>query len=188
MGMINFMLIYTAFMPASALGGWFGSSCNLEEFAQSPKVQRNDPTTSFSIRVPESWSVETKQDGHYGELLAKSDDGCEITIFASSRPLSTAERSETPRRLLDAMLNSSLDHLRSEGHEVVDVGKYREFKQGWPAFVIVSMPSSGEQMALSYGSVIEDRNLSVLALAEQEQHSEDLAEIVRSVVDSLEVH
>ena len=173
--------------PTIAHSGWFGPDCDISKFNESAKVRYVDRNSSFSITVPKSWSVTKKNEDDYSEMLIKADGSCKITLLMSSRPLESNERDVTPIRLIDSMLQSSLNHLRSQGHKIVKYGKQKEFKQGWPSFVVVSAESGGKRVATSYGTVVENRNFSILALTRNEQHSEGLADILRNVIDSVEV-
>lgn len=171
--------------PVATQAGWFGPDCDISEFNESKKIRHVDQNSSFSITTPSSWSVKKKREGGYSEMLIKSGGSCKITILISSRFLENNERGVTTIRLIDSMLQSSLDHLRSQGHKIVNYGKYKEFKSGWPSFVIVSGESGGKRVATSYGTVVENRNFSILALTRNEQSSDGLADILRNVIDSV---
>ena len=171
----------------AAHAGWFGPDCDISEFDKSEKVRQVDENASFSITVPKSWSVRKKKEDGYSEMLVKASGSCKITILISSRPLENNEKAVTVIRLIDSMLQSSLDHLRSQGHKIVNYGKYKEFKPGWPSFTIVSDESDGKRIATSIGTVIENRNYAINLLTRNEQHSEGLADILQNVIDSFEV-
>lgn len=166
---------------------WFGPDCDLSEFNDSVKVRQTDQNSSFAITLPKSWAVKKKKEDAYSEMLIKSDGSCKITILITSRPLDKWEREITTISLIEKMLQSSLDHLRSQGGQIVDYGKYKEFKSGWPSFVIVSGESGGKNVLTSYGAVVENRNFSIIALTSNKQHSEDLAGILRNIIESLEI-
>lgn len=174
-------------LPVATLAGWFGPDCDISEFSESKKVRHIDQSSSFSISTPTSWSVKKKRDGGYSEMLIKSGGSCKITILIGCRILEDDEKGVTTTRLVDSMLQASLDHLRSQGHTIQNFGKYREFKPGWPSFVIVSSESDGTRVAASYGTVVENRSFSILALTADEQHSEDLAEMLRNVIYSVDI-
>lgn len=173
--------------PVAAQAGWFGPDCDISEFNESKKIRHVDQNSSFSITTPSSWSIKNKKEGEYSEMFIKSGGSCKITILISSRFLEQNEKGVTTIQLIDSMLKSSLNHLRSQGHKIVNFGKYKEFKPGWPSFVIVSGESGGERVATSYGTVVENRNLAILALTRNEQNSEGLADMLRNVIDSVEV-
>ncbi len=185
---IGYILIWVLlYYTGVAQAGWFGPNCDISEFNDSVKVRQTDQNSSFSITVPKSWSVKRKNEDTYSEMLIKSDGSCKITILITSRPLGGREREMTSISLIDNMMQSSLNHLRTQGHQIVDYGKYKEFKPGWPSFVIVSGETGGEGVSTSYGTVVENRNVAVIALTRNKQHSEDLASILRSVIESLEI-
>lgn len=167
--------------------GWLGPDCDISEFNTSLKVRQIDKNSSFAITIPKSWSVKKKKENSYSEMLIKSGGSCKITILITSRPLEKREREIAPARLIDKMLQSSLDHLRSQDYQIVDYGKYKEFKSGWPSFVIVSGESGAKRVSTSYGTVVENRNFSIIALTRNKQHSEDLTGILRNVIESLEI-
>ncbi|VAW97192.1 hypothetical protein MNBD_GAMMA23-1300 [hydrothermal vent metagenome] len=175
------------FWLGDAQAGWFDPDCDMSEFNGSKKLRHVDQYSSFSITTPTSWSVKKKKEGGYSEMILKSEGACKITILISSRPLEQNEISVTTIQLIDSMLKSSLDHLRSQGHKIMNYGKYKEFKPGWPSFVIVSGGSGGNRISTSYGTVVKNRNFSILALTRNNQHSEDLANILRNVIDSVEI-
>ena len=170
-----------------AQAGWFGPDCDISKFNNSVKVRQTDPNSSFAITVPKSWSVKKKKEDAYSEMLIKSDGSCKITILISSRPLEKLEKEITAISLIDKMLQSSLGHFRAQGHQIVNYGKYKEFKPGWPSFVIVSGGSGGKRVSTSYGTVVENRNFAIIALTRNKQHREDLADILRNVIESLEI-
>jgi len=173
--------------PVATQAGWFGPDCDISEFNKSKKIRHVDQNSSFSITTPTSWSAKKKREGGYSEIIIKSGGSCKITILISSRVLENNEKGVTTNRLIDSMLQTSLDHLRSHGHKIVNYGKYKEFKPGWPSFVIVSGEPGGKRVATSYGAVVENRNFSILALTRNEQHSEGLADILRNVIDSVDI-
>lgn len=180
---LSALLFYTSVAQA----GWFGPGCDISEFNNSVKIRQIDPNSSFAITVPKSWSVKKKQEDTYSEMLIKSYGSCKITILISSRPLDARERKITAVSLITKMLRSSLSNLRSQGHQIVNYGKYKEFRPEWPSFVIVSGESGGKIVSTSYGTVVENRNFAIVALTRNKQHSEDLADILRNVIESLEI-
>jgi hypothetical protein len=182
-------IVVTVFLLCSfaAQAGWFGPDCDISEYNESIKAKHVDQNSSFSITVPKSWSVKKKTEGGYSEILVKSSGSCKITILITSRLLGQKEKTVTTIRLIDFMLQSSLDHLRSQGHIIMDYGKYKEFKSGSPSFVIVSGEPGGEKVTMSYGTVDENRNFSILAVTRNEQHSEGLSDILRNTIDSIEI-
>ena len=171
----------------AAHAGWFGPDCDTSEFNKSEKVRQVDENASFSITVPKSWSVRKKKEDGYSEMFIKASGSCKITILISSRPLENNEKAVTVMRLIDSMLQSSLDHLRSQGHKIMNYGMYKEFKPGWPSFAIISDESDEKRIGLSIGTVIENRNYAINLLTRNEQHSEGLAAILQNVIESFEV-
>jgi hypothetical protein len=171
--------------PSVTQAGWFGPDCDISEFNEIEKIRHIDQNSSFSITTPISWSVKKKREGGYSEMIIKADGSCKITILISSRFLENNERRVTTIKLIDVMLQSSIDHLRSQGHKTVKYGKYKEFKSGWPSFVIVSGDSGGKRVTTSYGTIVEDRNFSILVLTRNDQNSEGLSDILRNVIDSV---
>jgi len=57
---------------------------------------------------------------------------------------------------------------------------------GWPAFVIVSVEPNKKEGLVSYGSVIENRNLSINAFIPL-QNGTEVMDILRNVINSLEI-
>ena len=165
---------------------WFWSDCTVPEFNDSAKIRQVDPNSFFAITVPKSWKVKKKKEGNFSELFIKSGRPCKITIIITSRPLGKQEREMTTISLIDGMMQMSLDHIPSQGHKVLKYGKYRPFKNGWPAFVIVSVGPNKKESLLSYGSVIENRNLSINAFLPLKNEIE-VADILRNVINSLEI-
>ena len=186
---IGYCAIFSVLFPHSipAQAGLFGPDCDLSEFNKSKIIRYVDQNSVFSIAVPTSWKVKKKKDGGYSELLIKSKGSCKIMILISTRLLNKKEKSVSTLRLIDSMLKFSLEHLRNLDHQILGYGKYKEFKKGWPAFVISSIQPGGEKSTTSYGSVIENRNLSIVLVAYNKQHSDGLAEILRRVIDSIEI-
>ena len=111
-------------LPVATQAGWFGPDCDISEFNEREKIRHVDHNSSFSITTPTSWSVKKKREGGYSEILIKSSGSCKITILISSRVLGKNERGISTVRLIDSMLQSSLEHLRSQGHKIVNYGKY----------------------------------------------------------------
>lgn len=175
------------FFTSVAQAGWFGPDCDISKFKSSLKIRQIDPNSSFAITVPKSWSIKKKNEDAYSEMLIKSDGACKITMLITSRPLGSQEREIPAISLIDKMLKSSLNNLRSQGHQIINYGKYKEFKPGYPSFVIVSGESGGKRVSTSYGTVVENRSLAIVSLTRNKQHSEGLADILRNVIESLEI-
>lgn len=179
-----FLLLTCGALLLSA--GCTKQSC--DAFVGAETRREKDLDSSFSIAVPVGWTVKASKDEQTSELLVKAAGSCKVTMLITSRELSSVERSQTSLQLIDAMLNSSLEHLRSSGKKVGDYGKYRSFKENFPSFVIVSEDSDGKRRYGSYGAVSESRNLSIIVSARATENSQALADLLRSLVDSIELY
>lgn len=161
------------------------SPASCDSFSDDSKVVRTSTDSSFRISVPNSWSVENSRNGEAVEMLVKASGSCKIRILLASRLLDTSERAHSGDALMSAMLSSSIEHLKSQGHTIENYGKYKPFKLGAPTFVIVSQQPDKQRIALSYASVSDSRNLSIVVLSRDSQKSEAVGELLREIVDSV---
>ena len=186
---IIFYVILSILLPysMSAQAGLFGPDCDMPDYNQSKKNRHIDQNSAFSVTALANWVVKKKRKGSYSEILLKTKGACKVFILITSRLLERKEKKIAPDQLLAAMLQSSLYNLRSKGQKIISYGKYIEFKAGWPSFVIAAVGSGGKKAVASHGTVVANRNLSVLVVTRNKQHNQSLANILRSTVNSIEI-
>ena len=179
----RFALMWSLSISALVLSaGCSQKSC--DDFENKAKSVRLSAEGSFKVSVPTAWSVETSRNDQADEMLVKASGSCRIRLLLSSRPLDSSELRMRKAALLDAMLRSSIEHLRANEHQISDYGKYSGIQSDAPAFVIVSTQND-KRVVLSYGAVSDTRNLSIVVLARDAQKSEAVAALVKEIVNSV---
>ena len=106
----------------------------------------------------------------------------------TSRRLSPAERQVGSATLLSNMLRGSENTLRSNGHEIIEMGKSDAFGPETPGYVIVSGGNREEFATLSFAGVTRNRNISVIVQSSSSDDREAISNITRDFVENIQVY
>lgn len=161
--------------------------CSHENYDELEKITYTDNNESFSVEVPKSWRIIEENDGDYSLVEIKSIGKYDIGLIITTRKLKEDERELELLDLIDMMLNSSIDHLKSQGSKIIDVGKAKQFKEGNPAFVIVATTKTGKKVVAQWGTVVNERNYSITIMTTDKEASKELSETTEKIINSINI-
>ncbi len=152
------------------------------------KTTVTDKNNVFSIKVPKGWRWKSEAEGSFSRVQLLSKKPFDISIMVTSRPLEPGERRLGPEELLGRMIDLTVQHQKSLGSQIINVGRVKPFVGSWPAFAVVTASKDGLEIITSWGTVTRDRDFGIVTLTKNLQGSSELEAVVREVVDSLTVH
>ena len=162
--------------------------CSYERFRSETSQVYTFKSVGLEMSVPESWEVSNELTSDAIEVIVQSGGPCKITGMVTVRVLTDREEKRGDR-LLDDMLNSSLNHLKSVGHEIIDVGKTDAFGPETPGFVIVSGDPFRENFAtLSFAGLNEVRNVGVTIRSDAMNNRDAISNIIRDIVEAVRIN
>ncbi|MEX0372528.1 hypothetical protein [Spiribacter roseus] len=136
--------------------------------------------------MPESWEVSDMPSSDAVEVTVQSGAPCNISGLVTSRILSDEEKNKGAR-LLDDMLHSSINHLKSVRHEIIEVGKTDAFGPETPGFVIVSGKRRDTFATLSFGGLNDSNNVSVIIRSDSQDNRSAISKIIHDVVEAIQI-
>jgi hypothetical protein len=179
-------VIYFFSLSPNAESSVFSEHCSYEKFRYEQKEVYSFKSIGLKMSLPESWEVSDVSRGDAVEVTVQSGSPCKIFCLVTSRILSDEEKNKGAR-LLDDMLNGSINHLKSVGHEIIDVGKTDAFGPETAGFVIVSAKRQDKFATLSFGGLKASRNVGVTIRSESNDNRHAISKIVRDVVKAVDI-
>jgi hypothetical protein len=178
---IYFFLLSSAFgLPV------FSQDCSYEKFRSEQQQVYSFESVGLKMSVPESWEISNISRGEAVRVTVQSGAPCKISCSVTSRILSDEEENNRDR-LLDAMLNGSINHLKSMDHEIIDVGKTDAFGPETAGFVIVSGKRQDNFATLSFGGLNDGRNVGVTIRSDAVNNRDAISKIIHDVVKTVRI-
>ncbi len=146
------------------------------------------PGRFVSINVPSHWLVGTDQDDRWEALVVSTDDPLSVKFLIQIKTLSANEMQYDNITLLETALDMKMKQAKDGGGQIIEYGKYPPLYDEASTVNTTYLMENGEEFLSVWYTIVQGKLYTFTFVAQTEDGSEELANIMSELVNSVEIH